>query len=300
MKSGQVFWGMFFLTIGSLVFAVRFDWIETSWYFIWDLWPVIFILWGVVVMLKNSQAKPFIVALTGIFIAAFIFGSIHNVLGFGNFDYIDIDDWESSTFYEQYDSNSVYANLELNAGVGKYIINDVSRDLISGTAAGEFADYRVRRTSRENKDEIVIDQREKNFRFFRNNFKSKLELQLNPNLIWDLDLNLGAAKAYFDLSPFKIKEVNIQTGATNITLKMSDLLEESYINVDMGAAKIKILVPGNTGCRVRSDLFLVSRQFEDFRKVNDGVYESDNFDYSENKIYFRIDGGVSSVEIEKY
>jgi len=68
MKTKQLFWGFFLLTLGSIFLVDKFTFIPLDWNFVWDLWPLALVFWGISVLTKSTSFKPFVSALFGIFI----------------------------------------------------------------------------------------------------------------------------------------------------------------------------------------------------------------------------------------
>ena len=78
MKSGQLFWGFFLLTLGALFLLTKYDILYTSFDFVYNIWPFIFVFWGALVIFKNSLVRPVISAVFGVFLAMLLFGFIYN------------------------------------------------------------------------------------------------------------------------------------------------------------------------------------------------------------------------------
>jgi len=303
MKSGKLFWGLLFVTIGVLIFAAKFNWFYFDWDLAWDLWPVVLILGGIMIIARKSSAKPFLAALFGIIVGMIIYGSFATIT---NFRFWDNDwhrdrDWrrETSNYYIDYDSDIEKANLDLSAGAGKITIRGTTDELLSGYSYGDRVRYDF--SSRVSNDEAYIDfdMRDKRFRIFQDEIDNSLMLSLNENPIWDMDFSIGAAKAIFELDEYRIEDLTLKTGATDIELRLGDKFDRTSVSVEMGAASLDIKIPKESGCQIRGKLFLGGKEFNDFKKVNN-VYETENFDEAANKIYLEIHGAVASVEVKKY
>ncbi|MBN1299624.1 MAG: hypothetical protein JW995_00250 [Melioribacteraceae bacterium] len=299
MKSGQIFWGVFLLSIGALILLNRYDLINVSWSFVWDLWPVILILWGLAIITRETFLKPLVTVLTALFVAAVLYGFFYNIVD-------DIDDhngWsidfsDSRTFYEEYDPKYEFADLKLSSGVGIFTIKDRTSNLIKGYQKGSYDDYSFRVNDSDNRAKIYIEL-DKNFHSFTDQIDNKLELQLNKEPVWDLDLNLGAAKSYFDLTTFKVARLELNTGATRTRIKIGDKYPDTKIDVSMGAASLDIFIPQDAGCMLEGDMVLVLKELEGFDKVNSERFETPNFDSAKQKIRIRVEGGISSLKINR-
>lgn len=303
MKAGQLFWGLVFVTIGVLILAAKFDWFYIDLGYLSDFWPVLLILWGGLILAKKSVVKPFIAIVLGILTGLIIYGAVTRVTNFNFWN----DKWDSNVewrndsqnFIADYDESVENAFLELSAGAGKIVVRKTTSDLINGYTRGDFARYKFDTRISGNKALIDLRMKDSSFRVFEDRIDNRLDIRLNENPIWDMDLKLGAASSILELEEFKIHELSLKTGATDIELRLGDKLERSDVKVEMGAANLEIFVPRNSGCQIRGEMFLSGKDFEGFRKVNN-VYETNNFDESSNKIYIEIHGAVSNVEVKLY
>lgn len=300
MKSGQLFWGFFLLTIGALFLLTRYDVICSDFGFVWDIWPLVFVLWGAIVMFKNSLVRPIISALLGLFIGLLLFGFIYNVFASIDFNHDFDNDYYAETFSEEYNDSVKYVDFEFESGAGTFVIENITDKLFDGRGYGSWAEYDYYCDQEDTTAYIHVSLNKKHFNLFDGNVKNHFELALNQNPVYNFNLNFGAAKARFDLSQYKTKTVDLNTGAANIKLKLGDLYDSTYVDVEMGAATLTIDVPQNSGCRVKGDMVLMSRHLEGFEKKSSGYYETPNFEDALNKVFIRIDGGVSSFSVKRY
>jgi hypothetical protein len=298
MKTGQLFWGAFFLTLGSLILLVKYDLMDVNWSFTWDFWPVILILWGLSVILRNTVAKPVVAPLFGLFLAIFVYGIVLNA--FDLFDYDHSYESDPKTFYENFSDEVEYANLELKGGVGYFSIKDETSKLIKGTGWGNIGSYSLHSNYNDDTANLDVDFGKNSVTLFGTNIKKRLDLRLNDKPIWDIELYLGAAKANFDLSKFKVSRIVLETGATETKIKIGDKLDRVNVDVEMGAASLKILIPQGFECKLTGDMVLVSKELPGFSKRGSGYYTTSDYEFADKKIKINVDGGVSSLSIDRY
>lgn len=303
MKTGKLFWGFLFVTIGVLIFTARFDWFRIDWDLTWDLLPLVLILAGILIIARESSFKPFLSAIAGIITGLIIYGSIVSVTHFNFWN----DNWdrrnelrsETNNYYIEYDPEIEKANLNLSTGAGKISIRGTTDDLISGYSRGAKVKYTFNSKVRDDEAYIDFEMSDKKFRIFQDDIDNSLILSLNENPSWNLDLSIGAAKAIFELDEYKIEDLALKTGVTDIEFKLGDRSERTSVSVEMGAANLEIKIPRESGCQIKGKLVLDDKDFNGFRKVNN-VYETENFDDAANKIYLEIYGAVAGVEVERY
>lgn len=298
-KTGQLFWGFFLVTMGVLFLVVKYDIVNTSFSYVWDLWPVVLVFWGVFVLTKNSEFKPIIAILFGIFMGLMVYGTAFHVVE-DEFNYDSDYDYRVNNYQADYDSTVKYAQLDVNTGGGKFGLSRVTNNLVKATAKGEHADYDFFTSEFDSSATITINYQKDSFNILDGNIRNNLDIKLNPEPIWDLNFKLGASKSRFDISDFKVRSIDLKTGASDTRFKVGDLYPKTYIKVEMGAAAVKFLIPKDSGCRLRGDMVLFAKNLEGFTKYGDSQYRTENYEDATNIIELDIDGGMGSLTIVRY
>jgi len=303
MKSSQLFWGFFFITFGSLYLVGRYTHFIIDWYAIWDLWPIIIILIGIAVIFKGTFVKPIISVLMGVILAFLAFGFFNDL--FGMFDNYDFDRRHiknySENYYElDYDNNIEHVNLSIEAGAGKFNIEKTTSELVKGYSRGNIGNYNFERKIKDSVAWVDLTMEKLDLELFGGSYKNQFKLSLNENPTYTLDVKIGAAKSNFNLIPFKVKNLVLNTGATDTRIKLGDKTDLVYVNVDMGAASLKIYIPKTSGCKINGDMVLMSKDLDEFEKRDSDYYVTENYDTAKEKIIMHIEGGVSSFEVKRY
>jgi hypothetical protein len=94
--------------------------------------------------------------------------------------------------------------------------------------------------------------------------------------------------------------MKLDMGAASLELKLGDKYPETMVDVDAGASSVEILVPDSSGCEIKADVSISSKDFKGFRKIHSNLYRTENFETAKNKIYISLDAGVSSIEVRRY
>lgn len=302
LKNGQLFWGFFFFTVGILFLLEKKDYIILDFEAIWSYWPILLILGGLSIMFKGTIIKPIVAIISGTLLGFFLFSSFAFL--FFNLDFSDNDfedsEYKYSTFSEELTDTNGNATLRLKAGAGKITIEDTTDKLFEGYSSGFFNSYNVNTTRNFDRTIVTLNYEPRDFKLFGNGKKNILHLSLNKFPLWNIKLELGAAKANLDLSEYKVKNFSFHTGATSTKLKFGDKTDMIKAHIEMGAAALKIYIPYNSGCEIKSDMILISKDFDGFSKISKGHYISDNYDNTDNKIFIEFDGGISSLKILRY
>lgn len=302
MSYRKIFWGVLLVLIGVLFILKNTGVLVFSWHTFWNLWPVILILWGVSLIPIKDWIKVVLSLVTIIiaFIAVQRYGNNDNWNWHFNYNDKDkkrIEEPITQNLSEDMDSIVKNATLVLNIGVGDFSISDTTGKLIEIDRTGSEGRYSM--TSEDNDSMRVIklslDKAE-----FKGEVKNTVKMKLNTTPVWDLELNVGAAEVDFDLSPFKTRKVNLQGGASDIEVKLGDLYPESNVNIEAGAASIKLLVPKEAGCDITNNTFLASKNFEGFKKTSNHHYQTEGYAEAKTKIHINMEAGMASISVERY
>jgi len=308
MSYRKIFWGLLLVIIGVLFILKNTGVLFFSWHMMWQLWPVILILWGIsIIPVKDwikLVASLVLVLITIVAVQHYGPKDNHN----WNFEWNDKNDRDNNdednvktynnVMSENFDSLTKFADLKLNIGVGNFKIKDSTNKLIEVKHDNDNANYSMTAKAEDSLTRIDISLEKGEFN--NGNIKNNVEMKLNPSPIWDLDLNVGAASVDFDLSGFKTRNLKIQGGASEIDLKLGAILPLTDVKLEAGAASITVRIPESAGCEIISNTFMSSKDFKGFTKIGKQLYQTPNFATSTNKIKINLQAGVASVDVVRY
>jgi hypothetical protein len=306
MKTKNVIWGLVLVMIGVLFILKNMDIIYFNWYSIWRLWPVILVLIGVAILPVKSGIKIALTLVT-LAVAAIILivsPSFHQRNSGWSFNWddarkdIDEPGEMDQRIAEAYDTSITSAELKFDAAAGNFRINQSTEELFEFNREGNVGRYNYAIKDLEDRREISIELEEGRFRNV--DLKNNVSMKLNPNPLWDLRIDVGAASLDLDLSSFKINKLDINGGASSITIKLGSLQDQSRIKIDSGASSINIQVPESFACEVRTSTVLSSKDLNGFNRLGDGTYVTENFSGSSKNIIIEIDAAVSSLQVDRY
>lgn len=283
-----------------------------NWHTVWNLWPLLLILWGISLIPVKDWIKISLSVLTVIitFFAIQRYGDNSRWNWKFNWDddkeivKIDRDNSDSEdlmdvtqTLVEDYDSAFPYAKLNLNIGVGQFEIKDTTSKLLVLDRSGSQGTYSMTTDDQDSTRTINVSL---NKAEFKGEIKNEVRMRLNPNPIWDLGLNIGAAEVDFDLSGFKTRNINIEGGASDIEVKIGDLLPESFVNIKAGAASITVKIPKEAGAQITNNTFMASKSFEGFKKIDNHLYQTSDFGTNPRKIKINMEAGMARIDVVRY
>jgi len=297
MKSGRLFWGVFFIVAGTLALLLRADVIDLPSRDLVRLWPLILVFWGASLLVRHQVLKTLITILS----AAILAGVFSGLLGFVWYDARD-DDHEPfvQEFTEPFDPSIQYATLVLDAAAGEFYADETTENMFSASTVSTFARYTLHTDRTDNEARYHLALEGGNRRGYFGRMKNRVELRLSPNPVWDFDFDIGAAKANFDLSPLKTRDITIDAGAAGLRLRLGSRNDETRVRIDAGASSIRIAVPESAGCEVTLDTGLSGKRLPGFEKIDSYTYRTEGFHNSSTKIYVDIEAGVSSIHVNRY
>lgn len=312
MSYRKIFWGVMLVLIGILFILKNTGAIFFTWHTVWNLWPVLLILWGISLIPVKDWIKISLSIATLIitFLVIQQYGDNSRWNWRFNWDNdrniarIDKEDEDNDaltnvtqSLTEDYDAKFPYASLNLNIGVGQFEIRDTTSKLVVLDRTGSQGTYSMTTTERDSTKEINISL---NKAEFKGEIKNEVRMKLNPNPIWDLGLNIGAAEVDFDLSAFKTRNIRIEGGASDIEVKIGDLLPESFVNIKAGAASITVRVPKEAGCQITNNTFMASKNFDGFKKVDNHLYQTPDYASNPRKIKINMEAGMARIDVVRY
>lgn len=306
MKTSHIFWGVFFLAFGALLLIGNLTDLNFYWDSAWKFWPLVLVLIGVSILVKNQIGKNIVGALAGVILALTLYASVSATTNlFHNDLHFIIDDennvsYDTTNFFQVYNDSIKTATLNFNGGAGSFKILTPTDNLIEFHAEGIEGNYKLNRNDNGSHSQLDFDMKNTKIKFGKNNYKNSVEMSLNPKPEWELNFDVGAASVDLDLTPYKVNKVDVNMGAAALNIKFGNLADVVRFKLDAGASDIDILIPDSVGCEIKSDAALSSKHYEGFTKITKDLYRSENFEKYSKKIYIDIDCGVSSIDVRKY
>jgi len=306
MKTSNIFWGVFFVAIGGLVLLGNLTDLNFTWNSAWKFWPMVLVLIGVSILVKNQIGKGIVAGLAALVLALTLYASISATTNLIDDDFeIHFDDevavFDTTNFSQDYSDSIKTATLNFSGGAGGFKMLTPTDKLLDFRTEGAKDNFKLIRNDLDSHAEINFEMKSNHsIKLGKNNYKNSVVLSLNSNPEWDLNFDVGAASLDLDLTQYKVSKLDIDMGAAALNVKLGNLADVTRFKIDAGASDIDILIPDSVGCEIKSDAALSSRNYEGFNKISKDLYRSENFDKFTKKIYIDIDCGVSSIDVKKY
>src|SRR5690606_30614387 len=212
------------------------------------------------------------------------------------------DEAQLSLLSRDYDEKVDHAELNISGGAVEFKISDTSDKLIDIEANSTFSSFALSSILNNGKATLDFTQKDTDGRKVKSLGKANRALiHLNQNPIWDINLEIGASTADFDLKPFKVRKLKIEGGASSIKVVLGMPVEESSkIDFEGGVSSLKLQIPKEAGCIIYAEAGLSSLKFSGFVKQEDGTYLSENYKESPKRIEIKLENGLSSIEVSRY
>ena len=328
MNSKSLFTGGILILLGILFLGKEWGWFDINWHEISRLWPLLLIYLGLIALLgkSNSSATVITIVLLCIAIPTVLVRSCQERVGSTfnrNGIHIDMDDDhdDDKTSNDDNDDNNdeddsfkgssqklnspmnvaiKSASFNFSGGAAEFEISGTSKDLVEADASLDFGNISLKKTGDSTNPTLNFALRgKKNNINLGDDNDNKINLKLNPEVVWDMNFEFGAGKADFDLSDYKVKTLSIKTGLTETEVKLGDKVDDLTVKIESGLTDIEFKVPESVGCRIDIDGGLNDKDFDGFIQKN-GHWETPNYDKSTKKISLNFNGGLQSLKVRRY
>ncbi len=299
--------GLTFIFIGVVWLMAKLGYIHFSIIgAAFDLWPLIFVVIGVNILFRKVPyigVVTWLGFLTAIIAYGFYFHPTHSWVSdqiFGETNKIQIE--KGSTV-----SDSISLKDNPNVKEGNLSLNFATGNLTMGASEDTLIDYVVPKDLVNIKSNINGSSANLSFsedenmglhRVTRGNID--YDLYLSNQLLWFLDISMGAGDCRLNFSKVPVREININGGAGDFDLTLSDLQDKSSINLNMAAGDAKIEVPKSMGLKVEVSGIINDNNFEDEGLIRKGdYYESEGYAQAEKTMFISINSMTSDIQIQR-
>lgn len=307
MNSGRIFIGTIFVLLGLIIFLNNMGVLP------WDLWVRLIQLWPVLLIaigLRIAFPRGILAILSGlVLVLAVIFA-----LAFPHYFYMVDTEHVHGVSSEILDEGVTEALFTANIGASNVRISSIDtgsfelRDKLYSTEYSVVSDNLpvMRYSVSGNKAHVRFESEERtgSFRvrwsFGRSiNFVENMKIWLNPKVVWELDLDIGASKLEADFSELPVSRLDIDSGASDIDIKLGNNLKHSTVSIAAGASDVRIVVPRDLGVKVNFKSALTSTNLRELGFVErDGAYLSPGYNYADNTVEIDFSSGVSKFVLE--
>src|SRR3972149_7029271 len=279
------------------------------WLFVWQFWPMFFVIFGMAFLMKRWNAS--------FFIGIPIFILIFSVMGAGlwttwkdqyfeteNFTNENVKGITESKIANEIPKNIKEADVKIRLGAGDIKVGSISDPnsplVYDGVHISNFFSLNQRL-------ETLGKRAKANFQtspFIKRPFSSKSVNELNINfsqkLNYSLEVESGASDIDLNLEKLKISKLELDAGASNVMAKLGNTSDVD-IKVKSGVSSLRFYIPKDSGIKITSKSALSSNNFGDFGLTKTKKsWESKNRAEAKNKVNIDIGSGASKIELINY
>lgn len=124
--------------------------------------------------------------------------------------------------------------------------------------------------------------------------------ELSNDIPWDVSIETGATDADLDFRDTVLKNLELNSGAGDIEIKIGKVDRKAIIAVDVKASDFKISIPEDVGYKavIRGAIKDVTINGHDYVKDGD-VYTSVNYNTAAQKVDMNLDVAVGDITIDR-
>jgi hypothetical protein len=269
------------ISLGAVFLLNNFEILPWDiWLSLWKFWPVILILVGVEILMgKNASIKTFVILFGLIFLVPILLSynpisnnplatdelKIEESLGTATKARVNLDFPTSNIKIDSLDTDSAFLVEEKKEDSGVTVLN------LSQPFEGKLP--------------------------FISNLKTTTEISLTPVVPIEIFAKTGASSANFDLSQLTVEYLEVNSGASTITIKFAEDFSQKVL-INTGASNVTLEIPEKLETKVTVDSQVKSVDFSERFKEVEGRYQTENFEKSTTKAEITIKATAGSVVIK--
>ncbi len=299
MKTGRLFWGVFFVAVGALFLAHGMLADVLDWPSLWRFWPLVLVLIGLSLLLRSHPARWIVTALSALLLA---------LIAYTLFSFLSPFEGEREArlkdLTERVDvplrPETASAALTIETGASRCRVAGGGAGLLEVSSSSSVGKYDLDRRSEGDTEYLGLRFRavERPWRVFRS--ENALDVRLHEQPVWRITLECGATRADLDLTSCIVEDLRVQSGASSISVRLGARSSDTRVRIEAGVSAIRIDIPSSSACEIRTDAPLTSKHFNGFVRERRGLYRTENFSDADRRVWIEVDAGVSSVRVNRY
>ncbi len=266
------------------------------------LWPIILILVGLYILFKGRKITYIITAVNGFFIALVVFSFLvvySNSLPFlpkinvGKQSKVN-PNINFTSGKESTVTDIDRANLVFKSEKGDFYLRGTTNALTEYDTKTTFGEYIY--TKSEKNGIVTVDIRfdPERFPWKVISEKNSFDLRLNPRPKWSIDYDISSANLYMDLGYYVVENLQLKLNKASfatVNIDYGSIDSELKIILDVSTSSLYLKIDKDVGIRITLDSSLSRTEFADLKKLENNIFETDDFDKKEKKVY--IEGKVN-------
>ena len=261
------------------------------WLDLWRFWPVIVIAAGVN-MLLGRRVPWLAVALVALLFAAAIGGAL--ALSWNDGETVLTSLAEPLGGLESVDARITF-------GAGDLVVASLEPDsvnLVEGRFETPGRGAQVDLDRRAASADLRIKMEDRRWLRWFSGSGADWKVFLSQSAKLTLDLDAGAANITLDLRDLQVNELEVDVGAADLKITMPANAGRVDASLNVGASSVDIIVPDGVAARITQSSGISSFEIDSQRFPEvDGEHVSPGFDDADNQLVLDVRAGASSVSV---
>jgi len=297
MKAGAIFWGTALIAVGVLMVLHMTGAIDGLPFSVWAWWPVLLVLAGLAILSRNPGVRQLLAAAAGIAAALLVFDifTLGFIIGRGHSGHAAV----SREFTQPMAPGTERATLRVEGGAMKLAVDGTTDDLARAETRTSHGEFTFTCSGDSAAPEVFVGWESSGGVKRIDRFQNSATIMLNAAPLWDVVVEAGASAISLDLTPFRVRDVRLESGAASLKLALGERQDEVRVDIDAGVSSVELRVPESAGCELRMDGGLTSTRLGGLEKVEEGLYRTAGFEEAPRKIYITADVGLSSFRVKR-
>ncbi|MFW6306774.1 MAG: LiaF transmembrane domain-containing protein [Bacillota bacterium] len=306
-KKSQVKWGIILIGLGILFLLNTMGIINNfNWSLLLQFWPVIIILIGLNIVLKNT---PLWWLTSVIFVCAVLALFLISPETYDNdFNFIPpyMVNRDKGTYRTdvKIEEGIERLNLYINFTAGRLRLNSVhnNENLYEANIRyiNDKPDINYDFNEVNNTASLVIDQPEGSDSWLNIGGDNNWRIYLTPDIPVSININAGAGDFNLNLEDLMIEELSFNSGAGDMEIDLGDYAK--YVRLNSAAADVDINIPEGKAVSIKTSGLINNNNFLDqgLIKINDRTYQTTDYNNSDNKIMIEVNSPASNIDLDFY
>jgi hypothetical protein len=187
------------------------------------------------------------------------------------------------------------ASFNLNAGAMRLTLNGTDDALMEAFGFPGTYQHQFSRTS-DNRAAVRLSSTSMFTPGRQESFRGTIGL--NRDILWDVEIEMGAVSSMLDFSEIPLRELDIKVGAGDLTLILVEQEQDANIQISAGASNIVIHVPRNISAQIKTSNVLTQTTMDDRYWNREGnTSYSVGYDPRQPTLNIEVEMGVGRLEI---